>query len=67
MSKKFRWSRKTYRHAHHLSRVISMYDDGPEIVKRYRELWATREDWRPDPLLTPLAIRLDIFKYGIPF
>lgn len=65
--KRFRWSRRTYRHAHHLSRVVGMYDSGPEILQRYRALWAGREEWRRDPLTTPLSIRLEFHKHGLPF
>lgn len=70
MAKRFRWTRKTYLHAHHLARVMDIYRDGPEILRRYRELWAGRDDWRQDPLTVPLRTRLQArkdFDDEIPF
>jgi hypothetical protein len=53
MVKRFRWTRKTYRHADHLNRLLARYmdlpDHPPAIVRRYWELWQ-RHPQREDPL-----------------
>ena len=61
---RWRWTRKTYRHAHSLSRLLSRYmylpDHPPAIVRRYWDLW-DRHRHGDDPLLVPLGVRLARF------
>lgn len=61
MRRRFRWTRKTYKHAHQLARLLSRYldlpDHPPAIVRRYWELWEHHPE-KDDPLLIPLAQRL---------
>ncbi len=59
--KRFRWTRKTYKHADHLARFYSRHpyelpDNPPRALRRYRELWE-RHPQRDDPLLVPLQWR----------
>ncbi len=69
---RFRWSRRTYRQAHQLSRLLARYmdlpDHPPAILRRYWELWERHRN-PPDPLATPLHRRLDYFRRDsdIPF
>lgn len=66
--KRFRWTRRKYRHAQHLARLLNrwnvMPDSMPDIVRRYFDLW---EEYREtgDPLMTPLRFRYD--REDIPF
>lgn len=63
--RRFRWSRKTYRHADHLARLLARYmdlpDHPPAILRRYWALWE-RHRQSDDPLLVPLGCRLATFK-----
>jgi hypothetical protein len=72
MAKRFRWTRKTYRQAHHLSRLLNRFefpDDQPAIVAKYFELWNRYwQDHGRDPLNEPIFLRLERFKGDeIPF
>jgi hypothetical protein len=76
MARRFRWTRASYRKAQHLSRLIRhlphCFDDAPEIVKRFWQLWGDwdqKHGWR-DPLEIPLSRRLAERRNdedGIPF
>jgi hypothetical protein len=73
MSRRFRWTRKRYRHAHHLVRLLNRFGyipDMPRIVERYEALWDEHRQ-AEDPLLRPLRWRLHNRRYGddddIPF
>lgn len=61
--RRFRWTRKSYRHAHQLARLLSRYldlpDHPPAIVRRYWELWARHPQF-DDPLLTPFLWRSSV-------
>lgn len=65
--KRFRWSRKTYKHAAQLSRLSGIYgseDAFPPPLKAYLRLWAEYENehWKDDPFKAPLRMRLAEFK-----
>lgn len=61
--KRFRWTRKKYRHAQQLSRLLPRFyvlpDDAPAIVQRYWELIEEHGLDLDDPLLIPLRLRYD--------
>lgn len=67
---RFRWTRKAYRRAHHLARLLALFYDlpaRPELVQRYLDLWE-RHPAAEDPLAVPLDRRLASFKGDdIPF
>lgn len=70
----FRWSRKTYKEAHRLDRVIRNYGDSdwpmPEPLKHYKALWDAyfTAHWLDgEPISGSLRTRLEIHKHGIPF
>lgn len=70
----FRWSRKTYREAARLARVLRNYGDDympiPEPVKHYKALWDSyfAKHWLDgEPISGSLHTRLEIHKHGIPF
>ena len=73
--KRFRWTRTTYKHAHHVARLLNRFldmpDHMPEPVRLYIKLWDNYRASHPfrDPLEEPLYWRLDRFKGGdeIPF
>lgn len=65
----FRWSRKTYREAARLARVLRNYGDAtwptPIPVKHYLQLWEEYEaihQYDADPIDAPLNQRLHWFK-----
>lgn len=65
-AKPYRWTRKSYKRAHHLSRLLRRVAFGrsePAIVKRYIELWEQHPHWG-DPLAIPLVFR---YQNDIPF
>lgn len=68
--KRFRWSRKAYKHAAWLARFMGrhLYELGeqPNLLRRYFELW-DRHPQKEDPLLIPLRRRLDHWGDEIPF
>ena len=69
--RRFRWTRKNYRQAHHLARLMSRFrdlpDEPPPLVQRYFDLWEGRRD-TTDPLSRVLSYRLMVFKGDdIPF
>lgn len=73
--KRFRWTRASYRKAHHLSRLLIQLCDlnsPPPLVERFHKLWADwdqKHGWR-DPLEIPLSRRLAERRNdedGIPF
>ena len=72
MRHRFRWTRKSYKHAHQLARLLSRHMDLPDhppgIVRRYWDLWE-RQPTIPDPLSIPLQRRLELFRgdSDIPF
>lgn len=74
MSRRFRWSRKTYRKAHHLARLLDRMGfyspQTPTLLRRFWELWEQHPTGR-DPFDTPVRCRLNAFKRGedddIPF
>lgn len=57
---KFKWTRKSYRQANQLARLLSRFldmpDHAPAIVRRYWELWENYPEYG-DPLLIPLSQR----------
>lgn len=68
MSKRFRWTRKTYMKARALARLMRRLEplpDCPDLLRRYFELWA-RHEQHDDPLLTHIQTRL-AWHSGIPF
>jgi hypothetical protein len=58
--KRFRWTRKTYKHADWLARFMGrhLYElhDQPNLLRRYFELW-DRHPQRDDPLTMPMNLR----------
>lgn len=59
--KRFRWTRKRYRRAWHLSRFFARYiydlpSEPPALLRRFHELWE-RHPQRDDPLLQPFKWR----------
>lgn len=59
----FRWTRRTWYAAKHQDRVLrrlfSWDHEPPVLVARYRETLEGMNQWYPpDPLLTPLRVRL---------
>jgi hypothetical protein len=69
--RRFRWTRKSYRRAHHLARLlvnIPSVFNAPPLVQRYHELWQRHPSY-DDPLKEGnLRWRLAMFKGDdIPF
>lgn len=68
----FHWTRKSYKQAAQIARLLSRYldlpDHPPAIVRRYWELWE-RHPQHPDPLEMPLSRRLAEYgsSDGLPF
>lgn len=60
--RRFRWTRRKYRHANHLARLLSRFESlpltAPDIVQRYWALWERYPSFG-DPLRRPLAWRHD--------
>lgn len=69
--KRFRWTRKAYRHAAWLSRftgrhIYELPEQPPALLARFWDLWE-RHPQRDDPLLTPVRDRLSRLDSDIPF
>lgn len=58
MAQPFRWTRERYRRAHHLNRLLPSLAFNVEAPFLVRQLWKLTEHQRPDPLETPLRVRL---------
>jgi hypothetical protein len=61
MARLFRWTRETYRQAHHLDRLLNRFYSLPEvkplILERFHNLHK-RHPQHDDVLLTPVKARL---------
>lgn len=71
MRSRFKWSRKTYKHANHLSRLMARLVDlpcePPLLLRRYWELWE-RHKQHDDPMVNSnVRRRLDMIRCDIPF
>jgi hypothetical protein len=68
--KRFKWTRKAYRHASWLARFMGrhLYElhHQPDLLRRYFELW-DRHPQRDDPLQTPMRYRPAYCRDEIPF
>ncbi|MCU7372801.1 hypothetical protein PEC18_18540 [Paucibacter sp. O1-1] len=70
---RFRWTRKSYKHAHWLARFMGrhLYElhHQPNLLRRYFELWE-RHPQKDDPLKRLVQFRLEERRWqddGLPF